>query len=232
MHLALDLLLQPLRPFREDLLNVGLHLPRVGIDDLKLLRRRSLLRTFGLLLITLLPFLVFLLLFSVFAAGAFGLYGFLAVSLLPRVPVAILLVGLAVVLLGTAGAFFIGIYRLLFPPRPDVFGIDLRPEDQPEIWATATEVAKNVGTPPADRIVLTPEPGISVHLSGSLIATLLGGGRRVLQIGVPSLHELTVSELRAILAHESGHFRNRDTQWSTFTYALGNGVAAALVFQT
>ena len=191
-----------------------------------LMPRPSLLRTFGLLLITLLPYLVFLLLFAVFVAGAFGVYGFWAVSLLPRIPV-VILVGLAVVVLGTAAAFFIGIYRLLFPPKPRTFGIELGPDDQPEIWAMSREVAQSVGTKAADQIVLTPDPGISVHLAGALLATLFGGGKRVLQLGVPSIHELTVSELRAILAHEYGHFSNRDTQWSTFTYALGNGLSAA-----
>jgi Zn-dependent protease with chaperone function len=124
-------------------------------------------------------------------------------------------------------AFFIGIYRLFFPPKPQTFGIEVSSSDQPDIWSLAREVASGVGTKPVDRIVLTPDPGISVHLSGSLVATLFGGGHRVLQLGVPSLHELTVSELRAILAHEYGHFSNRDTQWTTFTYAMGTGLVAA-----
>ena len=188
--------------------------------------RKSLLRTFGLLLVVLLPYLVFLLLFSVFVAGAFGVYGFWAVSQLGRVPIAILL-GLAVVVLGTVAAFFVGMFRLFFPPKPQTFGIDLLPSEHPGIWSLAREVSSSVGTKPLDRIVLTPDPRISVHLSGALLATLFGGGKRVLQLGVPSLNELTVSELRAILAHEYGHFSNRDTQWTTFTYAMGNGLMAA-----
>jgi Zn-dependent protease with chaperone function len=188
--------------------------------------RRGLLRTFGLLLFILLPYLCFLLLFSVFIAITFGLYGFWAVTLLPRVPIAIL-IGLAIVVLGTAPAFFIGMYRLFFPPRPQTFGVQIPLEEQPEAWALARSVAADVGTKPANRIVITPDPGVSVHLEGSLPATLFGGGRRVLQIGIPSIHGLTVDELRAILAHEYGHFSNRDTQWSTFTYAMGNGLIAA-----
>lgn len=188
--------------------------------------RRGLLRTFGLLLLVLLPYLFFLLLFSVFIAGVFGLYGFWAVSLLPRVPIAIL-IGLAIVVLGTAAAFFIGMYRLFFPPRPQTFGVEVAMQEQPEAWDLARKVAADVGTKPVDRIVITPDPGVSVHLDGSLLATLFGGGHRVLQIGVPSIHTLSVNELRAILAHEYGHFSNRDTQWSTFTYAMSNGLIAA-----
>jgi Zn-dependent protease with chaperone function len=191
-----------------------------------LIPSRSLLRTFGLLLVVLLPYLLFLLLLSVYLAAAFGLYGFWAVAQLPRVPVAIL-VGLAVVVLGTAIGFFIGLYRLVFPPKTETFGEDLLPDQQSELWAMSRSVATSVGTKPADRIVLTPDPGISVHLSGPLPITLLGGGTRVLQLGIPSLHQLTVAELQAILAHEYGHFSNRDTQWSTFTYALGNGLWGA-----
>jgi Zn-dependent protease with chaperone function len=188
--------------------------------------RRGLLRTFGLLLLVLLPYLFFLLLFSVFIAITFGLYGFWAVTSLPRVPIGIL-IGLAIVVLGTVAAFFIGMYRLFFPPRAQVFSLEAPAEAQPEIWTLARKVAAEVGTEPVDRIFITPDPGVSVHLDGSLLATIAGGGRRVLQIGIPSIHAVTVDEFRAVLAHEYGHFSNRDTQWSTFTYAMGNGLVAA-----
>jgi Zn-dependent protease with chaperone function len=186
----------------------------------------GLLRTFGLLLFVLLPYLLFSLLFSVFIAITFGLYGLWGLTAVGRVPIAIL-IGLGIVVLGTAYAFFIGMYRLFFPPRPQTSGLKVTSEEQPEIWLLARKVAADVGTKPVDRIVITPDPGVSVHLEGSLPATLFGGGHRVLQIGIPSIHALAVNEFRAILAHEYGHFSNRDTQWSTFTYAMGNGLVAA-----
>jgi len=73
---------------------------------------------------------------------------------------------------------------------------------------------------PPDRIVLTPDPGIAVYLDAGLFAALSGRGRRVLLIGVPSVHGLTVDEFRAILAHEYGHFGHADTRWATLAHAV------------
>lgn len=191
-----------------------------------LVPRPGLLRVFGLLLFVLLPYLIFSLLLSVLFAITFGLYGFWAVNLLPAAPVALLL-GLAFVVLGTAAAFFVGLYRLFFPPRVRMLGVEVSPQEQPEIWTLARQVAAEVSTKAVDQIIVTPDPGVSVHLEGSLLVTLFGRGHRVLQVGIPSIHALTVEELRSILAHEYGHFSNRDTQWSTFTYAMGNGLMTA-----
>jgi Zn-dependent protease with chaperone function len=186
----------------------------------------GLLRVFGLLLFVLLPYLIFSLLLSVLLAITFGLYGFWATDLLPAVPIAVLL-GLAFVVLGTGAAFFVGMYRLFFPPRARVLGVEVSPEEQPGIWTLARKVAAEVSTKAVDQIIVTPDPGVSVHLEGALLVTLFGRGYRVLQVGIPSVHGLTVEELRSILAHEYGHFSNRDTQWSTFTYAMGKGLMTA-----
>jgi len=77
---------------------------------------KGLLRTFGLLLIVLLPFLLYLLAVALFAAIDFGLYGLLGIANLPRIPIAVP-IGLGIVVIGTGIAILIGIYYLFFPPR-------------------------------------------------------------------------------------------------------------------
>jgi Zn-dependent protease with chaperone function len=52
---------------------------------------------------------------------------------------------------------------------------------------------------------------------GSLIHQLQDRGERVLILGMASLNDLSQGQLRAILAHEYGHFTNRDTDSSTIT---------------
>lgn len=188
---------------------------------------KGLLRTFGFLLITLLPFLFYMLLFALYAAIVFSLYVFVAVSNLPRVPVA-LLIGLAIVALGSAYATIVGFYYFFFPPRRKTLGIEVSKNEQAKLWELVNQISSEIKAKPIDRIIITPDSGIGVYLHGSLFSALRGGGSRTLEIGLPSLHNLTSSEFKSILAHEYGHFSNRDTQWGSFTFAMGNSLLSTL----
>jgi len=194
---------------------------------MRLFSDKGLLKTFGFLLIVLLPFLLYLLALALFAAIDFGLYGLIAISYAPRIPIA-LPIGLGIVVLGTGIAILIGIYYLFFPPRRKTLGIEIKKDEERKLWDTTIEIAKEIQAKPIDKIVITPDPGIGVYLEGNLFATIFGGGKRVLEVGLPSLHDLTVDEFKAILAHEYGHFSNRDTQWSSFTYTIGNSLVRTL----
>ncbi len=188
---------------------------------------RRLLRTFGLVLITLLPFLVYLFLFALYSAITFSLYGLSLLFSAERIPIAIL-IGLVIVVLGTVIAIFTGFYYLFFPPKRKTLGVYVKSDDQRKLWEITREIAKEVKAEPISKIIIAPDPGIGVYLDGSLFTTIFGGGERVLEIGLPSLHGLTTGEFKAILAHEYGHFSNRDTQWNSFTYSMSSSLTSAL----
>jgi Zn-dependent protease with chaperone function len=103
-------------------------------------------------------------------------------------------------------------------------GISLGQNEQRKLWGITAAIGREIEAKPIDSIVITPLPGIGVYLQGNLFTTILGGGTRVLQVGLPSLHGLTMDEFKAILVHEYGHFSNRDTQWGSFTYSMGNAL--------
>jgi len=188
---------------------------------------KGLLRTFGFLLVTLLPFLFYLLALALFAAIDFALYGLMLISNLERVPVGIL-IGLVVVAIGTGIAILVGFYYLFFPPKRKTLGITIEENEQRKIWDLTREIATEIKTKPIDKIIITPDPGIGVYLEGNLFSKIFGGGKRVLEIGLPSVYDLTVDEFKAILAHEYGHFSNRDTSWSSYTYSMGNSLINTL----
>lgn len=73
------------------------------------------------------------------------------------------------------------------------------------------EPGARAGTAPPEEIYLTALPDLGVTEIGG---TLGIGGRRILVLGVPLLHWLTVAELRAGLAHELGHYLGGDTKLS------------------
>jgi Zn-dependent protease with chaperone function len=83
--------------------------------------------------------------------------------------------------------------------------------DAPELWKLVEEVAQKLEVRPADAIYVTPWTGIAVNEKGTILQKLRGAGKRNLILGMGVLPGLTQSQLAAILAHEYGHFSNRDT---------------------
>jgi Zn-dependent protease with chaperone function len=188
---------------------------------------KGLLRTFGFLLITLLPFLFYLFALALLIAASISFYGLILVSSISRVPLALVL-GIAVVAIGTAVAVLLGIFRLFWPSKQQTNGLVLSSREHGKLWALTRKVASEIGSKPIDKIQITPYPGIGVYLEGSVVTSIIGRGTRVLEIGLPSVHDLSVDEFQAILAHEYGHFGNRDTSWSSYTSSMGNSLVTTL----
>ncbi|WBB80662.1 M48 family metallopeptidase [Micromonospora sp. WMMD882] len=94
--------------------------------------------------------------------------------------------------------------------RPDS---RLLPRNQaPELWRLVEELARQVGTAPPTEIRLVDEANASVTDDFWLFAVT--PARRRLYLGVPLLVGLAPDELRAVLAHELGHYAGRHA-WFT-----------------
>lgn len=175
---------------------------------------------YGLHLIVLFPYLYILLAFSILLVWDFALVGVLVISNLERIPIA-LIIALIVVVLGSFWAILKGFFG---SKKRNILGVPLKRGEQSKIWELCDRVAKEVGTKTVDEIFLSPQPGIGVHLSGGLFSLLIGRTKRTLTIGMGSISALSISQMEAILAHEFGHFSNKDTAWNSLTFTM----AAAL----
>jgi Zn-dependent protease with chaperone function len=116
----------------------------------------------------------------------------------------------------------------LVPTRKPSFedpGLRLTEHDHPELHALVREVAAATGEEPPADVYLAPDVNAAVTDTGGLF----GSGRRVMIVGLPLLDVLTVGQLRAVLAHEFGHYYGGDTRigpWFFRTYdAIGRTVA-------
>jgi Zn-dependent protease with chaperone function len=83
--------------------------------------------------------------------------------------------------------------------------------EAPALWAALREVAGQVGTRAVDDVFLTPGTEVAVAERGPMRARLRDKARRHLILGAGVLEGMTQGQLRAVLAHEYGHFSNRDT---------------------
>ncbi len=114
-----------------------------------------------------------------------------------------------------AAALLPGFYALgrvrLEPPA----GVVLAGSAAPELFAMVRELAGAVGTRTPDEIRLGGEADAAVTEQARRLG--LRAGRRYLYLGVPLLQALTVSQLRAVVAHELAHYAHRYARLGALT---------------
>ncbi|WP_043181918.1 M48 family metallopeptidase [Streptomyces sp. NRRL F-5123] len=89
-------------------------------------------------------------------------------------------------------------------------GVAVTEQDEPELWAEVRAVADGLGERPPQELCLTSDVNASAAEQSRLLGLL--PGRRRLNVGVPLLVGMERAELRAVLAHEFGHYGNGDTR--------------------
>lgn len=125
--------------------------------------------------------------------------------------------------LAGAGAILLGVM-----PRPDRFeapGPELREADEPALFAELTSVAGAAGQSMPRHVYLVPDLNAWVSKRGGVMGF---GSRRVMGIGLPLLQILSVEELRAVLAHEFGHYHGGDTALGPWIYKTRAAIARTL----
>jgi heat shock protein HtpX len=103
-------------------------------------------------------------------------------------------------------------------PRPDRYevpGPRLTREEQPELFAVIEDVARATEQPMPAEVYLGREVNAGVLQVGGLLGF---GSRRVLEVGLPLMQALPLSQFRAVLAHEFGHYHGGDTKLSPLVY--------------
>jgi Zn-dependent protease with chaperone function len=108
------------------------------------------------------------------------------------------------------------------------FGVRKTRQDCPKLYAALAEVARRVDTDPVDEVWVAPGADFGVHQEGRGPFGVFGGRKRVLTLGLCVLHYLTVSELKAILAHEYAHFSYADTYWNRFLFQVTLSLRTAM----
>jgi Zn-dependent protease with chaperone function len=133
-----------------------------------------------------------------------------------RVPVKLVIV---IVLVGLGGVWAV-LKGLFARPGSGAFGVQKTRADCPQLFRVIEEVAQKVDTAPVDELYLAPGASIGVHQEGRGPFGMFGVKKRVLQLGMSTMHFLTVNELKSILAHEYAHFSHADTFLSRFIYQV------------
>ncbi|WP_143177527.1 M48 family metallopeptidase [Cystobacter ferrugineus] len=125
-----------------------------------------------------------------------------------------------VLLLLVAGAMGFGGLVILWSivPRIDRFtppGPELTAKEQPVLFQEIHRIAEMTGQEPPTHVYLVPDVNAFVTERGGWMGI---GSQRVMGLGLGLVNILGVSELRAVIAHEFGHFHGGDTKLGPWIY--------------
>ncbi|HEV3096771.1 MAG TPA: M48 family metallopeptidase [Candidatus Dormibacteraeota bacterium] len=157
----------------------------------------------------------------------------------------VLAIGLAVALLAVPYFEWTGLHRiniritifclagaaiilLSILPTFEHFRIPGEPASQrthPRLFAELSAIARAVGEPLPEEVYLVQDVNAGVRQRGGIMGV---GGRRVMLLGVPLMRILRVSEFRAVVAHEFGHYRGGHTQLAPWIYKTREAIGRTL----
>lgn len=113
-------------------------------------------------------------------------------------------------------------------PRRDKFeppGPRVDPATQPRLFAELQAIAHATGQAMPRDVFLMPDMNAWVAQRGGLMGL---GSHRVMALGMPLMAVLTVSEFRAVLAHEFGHYHGGDTKLGPWIYKTRSTIGRTL----
>ena len=153
------------------------------------------------------------LLILVVGAGGGIIYGFFSLGRIPIKLVAIIAIGVLVTVFAILKSLFIR--RIDEDP-----GTRMDLSQNPGLRDLLNEVAGRIGTRPVDNVYLTSGTDVAVMERGGMFKQLSGKSERCLILGVGVLEGMKLSWFKAVLAHEYGHFSNKDTAGGGFAIAV------------
>ncbi len=109
---------------------------------------------------------------------------------------------------------------ILFAARPlkDRFrppGPLLEQDKQPRLFQEISYITSSLDQPMPKKVYLTAEPNVYITYRGGFMGF---GSRKVMGVGLTLLAVLNVTELRAVLAHECGHYSAWDLKLAPRVY--------------
>ena len=127
-------------------------------------------------------------------------------------------VSVGIVILGIACFIAAGVIVWSVMPRFDTFeppGPEVTSAQHPDLFAEIARVAEATGQREPEHVYLVSDVNAFVAQRGGFMGF---GASRVMGIGLPLMRTLSVDELRAVLAHEMGHFYGGDTKLGPWIY--------------
>ena len=105
--------------------------------------------------------------------------------------------------------------------------VEITEADQPRLFAFLHRLADEAGAPRPHKVYLSNRVNAAVFYEISIV-NLIFPTRKNLEIGLALVNALSLGELKAVLAHEFGHFAQRTMYVGRWVY-IGQQIAAHII---
>jgi tetratricopeptide (TPR) repeat protein len=140
--------------------------------------------------------------------------------LIGRMPIKLMLL----LIVGSCFTIYGMIRSLLVKVKYSDPGRELKNEEAPGLYILTKEVAEKLETRPIDEIRITIGTDLAVYERGSWKQKVQDKAQRILILGVGVIKDFKQEDFRAVLAHEYGHFSNRDTAGGDVALRVSNDI--------
>ena len=133
----------------------------------------------------------------------------------------------AIAATGMLFAFMLkGLFRRRREDRSSM--VEITAEEQPRLFDFLERLCADTGAPRPRRVYLTRDVNAAVFYDSSFLS-LFWPVKKNLLIGLGLVNVLTLDELKAVLAHELGHFSQRSMRVGSYVY-VASGVMEDMIF--
>lgn len=165
----------------------------------------------------LLFFLVYLLLVTASVGLAIGCF-YLGIAIIIAAPKFLtIILGLGLLAVGGSVIFFLIKFIFSVTKSENPLRVEVTEAEQPKLFAFIRELTKQTNTHFPKKIFISPDVNACVFYNSSFWSMFLPV-KKNLEIGLGLVNAINMSEFKAVMAHEFGHFSQRSMKLGSFTY--------------
>jgi Zn-dependent protease with chaperone function len=174
-------------------------------------------------------FIVFILLLAATAAFATGAF-FAGVAIMTAFPSWItFLLGTGIIIAGCSLVFFVIKFAFTRDIEDDSHLVEINKEEQPRLFDFLKKLTDETGTAFPSEVYLSGDVNAAVYIRPTFM-NMFFPARKNLVIGVGLVNVVNLSEFKAIMAHEFGHFSQKSLKIGPFIYNV-NRVIFNMLFE-
>jgi len=128
-----------------------------------------------------------------------------------------LLIGLGLMGVGVSVIFFLVKFMFAVSKDENPGRVEITEAEQPRLFAFIRRLTAETNTPFPKKIYISPDVNAAVFYNSGFWSMFLPV-RKNLEIGLGLVNSINISEFKAVMAHEFGHFSQRSMKLGSFTY--------------